>query len=133
VKLMRNEIRPYAWGSRTALAELLGEPSPAAGPQAELWMGAHPNGSSVIIDHPNQSLAELITHDPRGTVGARAHAVFGARLPFSLKVLAAAGPLSLQAHPSAEHARSGFAREEAARLPQSAPNRNDPDASTILS
>ena len=42
VELMRNRIRPYAWGSRTAIAELLGEPSPAPHPQAELWLGAHP-------------------------------------------------------------------------------------------
>ena len=36
----------------------------------------------------------------------------GARLPFLLKVLAAAEPLSLQAHPTPEQARAGFAREE---------------------
>ena len=39
---MRNRIRPYAWGSRTAIAELTGEPSPSPHPQAELWLGAHP-------------------------------------------------------------------------------------------
>ena len=42
MELMDNRIRPYAWGSRTAIAELLGAPSPAPHPQAELWMGAHP-------------------------------------------------------------------------------------------
>src|SRR5687768_6217187 len=32
----------------TAIAELLGQPSPAAGPQAELWMGAHPSAPSRV-------------------------------------------------------------------------------------
>jgi mannose-6-phosphate isomerase len=47
-----------------------------------------------------------------------------ARLPFLLKLLAAAGPLSLQAHPTAEQARAGFEREEAAGIPVDAPHRN---------
>jgi mannose-6-phosphate isomerase len=40
-----------------------------------------------------------------------------------LKVLAAAQPLSLQAHPSREQAEAGFAREQAAGIPRDAPNR----------
>ncbi|MDH3521593.1 MAG: hypothetical protein OEM49_14165, partial [Myxococcales bacterium] len=36
---LRNPIRNYAWGSRTAIAELLGNPSPSAEPEAELWIG----------------------------------------------------------------------------------------------
>src|SRR5664279_3818896 len=73
---MNNQIRPYAWGSRTALADLLGEPSPAPGPQAELWIGAHPGASSFIAGDPGRSLAEVIASDPVGTVGRR-------RMPFS--------------------------------------------------
>ena len=129
MKLMRNQIRPYPWGSRTALADLLGEPSPAPTPQAELWIGAHPSASSVLGEDPDQSLAKVITLDPVGTVGPNAQAAFGARLPFLLKVLAADEPLSLQAHPCTEHARSGFAREEAAGIPLSAPDRNYRDGS----
>jgi hypothetical protein len=55
VTVMRNHIRPYAWGSRTALAELLGEPSPGHEPQAELWIGAHPSGSSLLIGDPDRA------------------------------------------------------------------------------
>ena len=54
---------------------------------------------------------------------------FGDTLPFLLKVLAADEPLSLQAHPSAEQAAEGFAREERLGMPVSAPNRNYRDAS----
>ncbi|MFM9876612.1 MAG: mannose-6-phosphate isomerase, class I, partial [Rhodoglobus sp.] len=50
-------------------------------------------------------------------------------LPFLLKVLAAASPLSLQAHPTAEQALAGFERENAAGVPLDAPNRNYRDAS----
>ena len=54
---------------------------------------------------------------------------FGDTLPFLLKVLAADEPLSLQAHPSAEQAMEGFAREEKLGIPVSAPTRNYRDAS----
>jgi mannose-6-phosphate isomerase len=43
-------------------------------------------------------------------------------------VLAAEEPLSLQAHPSAAQAATGFAREEALRLPPDAPERNYRDS-----
>ncbi len=130
MELMHNRIRPYAWGSRIAIAELLGEPSPSPHPQAELWIGAHPADSSLLIDESGErSLAELIATDPLGTLGEAAHEAFDSRLPFLLKVLAAAEPLSLQAHPSAEQAARGFAQEEAAGLPANSPQRNYRDSS----
>jgi len=130
VELMHNRIRPYAWGSRTAIAELLGEPTPSPHPQAELWIGAHPADSSLLIgDDGQRSLAEVIAQDPIGTLGEKAHRLFDSRLPFLLKVLAAAEPLSLQAHPSAEQAARGFAIEEAAGLPANSPQRNYRDSS----
>ena len=46
--LLRPVVRPYAWGSRTAIAELQGRPVPAPGPEAELWMGAHPSAPSGV-------------------------------------------------------------------------------------
>ena len=130
MELMRNRIRPYAWGSRTAIADLLGEPSPSPHPQAELWIGAHPGDSSVLIDeHGDRSLADVIAQDPTATLGRRAHEMFDSRLPFLLKVLAAAEPLSLQAHPSAEQAARGFALEEATGQPRSSAHRNYRDSS----
>jgi mannose-6-phosphate isomerase len=108
---LRNPIRPYAWGSRTAIAALQGRPSPADGPEAELWIGAHPSDPSVLSD--GVSLVDAIAADP-GLLGAPVVDQFGPRLPYLLKVLAAAEPLSLQAHPDADQARDGFAAEEAA-------------------
>lgn len=121
---LENPVRPYAWGSRTFLAELLGEPSPAPGPQAELWLGAHPTAPSRVN---GTSLADLVTEDGTRLLGSRVAAEFGGRLPFLLKVLAAEQPLSLQVHPSAAQARAGFDRERAAGVGLDDPVRNYAD------
>lgn len=112
-------IQPYPWGSTTAIPELLGV-EPTGEPQAELWLGAHPQGPNTIDD---QGLAEFLAAAPEDRIGAAAVARFGPRLPYLMKVLAAARPLSLQAHPSREQAEIGFAREEAAGIPRDAANR----------
>jgi mannose-6-phosphate isomerase len=129
VELLRNAVRPYAWGSRTAIAELLGRPVPAPHPEAELWMGAHPGDPSWLVRHDGTeiSLLRLLDSDPAHQLGSACLDRWGTRLPFLLKVLAADEPLSLQAHPSATQAAEGFAREEAAGIPRNAANRNYPD------
>jgi mannose-6-phosphate isomerase len=108
--LLDNPIQNYAWGSRTSLASLLGRP-PSTEPEAELWIGAHARAPSTLRD--GRSLLELIRSDPSGTLGPGVVQRFGAELPFLLKVLAVAAPLSLQAHPNLEQARAGFEREQA--------------------
>jgi mannose-6-phosphate isomerase len=129
VELLRNVVRPYAWGSRTAIAELLGDPVPAPHPQAELWLGAHPADPSLLLyaDGAQTSLLEALHLDPERHLGTQCTRRWGSRLPFLLKVLAAEEPLSLQAHPSAEQAAEGFAREEARGIPRDAPERNYSD------
>lgn len=123
-----NTPRPYAWGSRTAIAELLGT-TPSGQPEAELWLGAHPGSPSRIV-HPSLTggaltLDEWIAADPAETLGPLAAS---GRLPFLLKLLAADAPLSLQAHPTPEQAREGFERENAEGIPLDAPERNYKDA-----
>jgi mannose-6-phosphate isomerase len=125
---LTNTVRPYAWGSTTAIPELLGD-IPTGGPQAELWMGAHP-GAPSLVDRGSgaQPLPDLIAADPEGELGTEAVRAFGPRLPFLLKLLAAASPLSLQVHPDLEQARQGFADEEERGVPLQAPVRNYKDA-----
>ncbi|HVR18807.1 MAG TPA: mannose-6-phosphate isomerase, class I, partial [Polyangiaceae bacterium] len=96
--------------------------------EAELWMGAHPAAPSVALTTSERSLLELTETEPERTLGAAVLREFQGRFPFLLKILAAAEPLSLQAHPTKEQAREGFAREEAAGIPRDAPNRNYRDA-----
>jgi mannose-6-phosphate isomerase len=138
---LENVLRPYAWGSPTAIADLLGRPA-SGGPEAELWIGAHPDSPSVALtpapggegrhapasrDGGRLALDALIAEDPEHCLGSGSVAAFGPRLPFLLKVLAAATPLSLQVHPTLEQAREGFAREEAAGVDRAATERNYKD------
>lgn len=107
-----NTPRDYAWGSTTAIAELLGR-EPSGGPEAEYWLGDHPGSPAVVVDRPavGRTLAEVTAQSPAG------------RLPFLMKVLAAAEPLSLQVHPTLAQAAEGFARENAAGLAPDDPRR----------
>lgn len=125
IGLLKNSIQEYAWGSRTAIPELLGQSVPADKPQAELWMGAHPKApSQVLADGLWRSLPEVIQESPVETLGQEVAARFSNKLPFLFKVLAAAKPLSIQAHPSKEQAGQGFARENELGIPLDAPHRN---------
>jgi mannose-6-phosphate isomerase len=119
IERLTGVIQPYAWGSVTAIPEFLGK-EPTGRPQAELWFGAHPLAPSTVEGEP---LDKVVAHDPASVVGRASVETFGPRLPFLLKVIAAAQPLSLQAHPSREQAEAGFAREQAAGIPRDAPNR----------
>ena len=129
IGILKNTIQPYAWGSHTAIAELLGTRPEPDTPQAELWMGAHPKAPSLVaVDAEWVSLEELIERYPQEMLGRRTAVMFHNKLPFLFKVLAAAQPLSLQAHPSFTQARQGFERENAQGIPLDAPQRNYRDA-----
>jgi len=100
---LSNLPRDYAWGSRTLLAELEGR-EPSGAPEAEVWFGDHPG-------------------DPADVEGASTlDAVTGGSLPYLLKLLAAADPLSIQVHPTLAQARDGWARES--HLATDDPTRN---------
>ncbi|MFF0462950.1 mannose-6-phosphate isomerase, class I [Streptomyces mexicanus] len=119
-----NTIRPYAWGSTTAIPHLLGV-EPSGEPQAEMWMGAHPGAPSRTA---RGTLVEVIETDPRRELGPETVAKFGPRLPFLLKILAAGAPLSLQVHPDLKQAQEGYTDEERRGVPVDAPHRNYKDA-----
>lgn len=119
-----NTVRPYAWGSTTAIPELLGTP-PTGEPQAELWMGAHPAAPSLVDRGAGRvPLGDVLAADPRRELGDAVVDRFGAHLPFLMKVLAADAPLSLQVHPDQARARAGYADEEARGIPVDALHRN---------
>lgn len=123
------KIQNYAWGSRSFIAELQGRSAPSSEPEAELWIGAHAGAPSEVVEgEARQRLDALIARDPNAMLGSDVARRFGAELPFLLKVLAAAEPLSLQAHPSATQAQAGFAREQAANIPLNAAERSYKDA-----
>ncbi|MDP6179144.1 MAG: mannose-6-phosphate isomerase, class I, partial [Desulfatiglandales bacterium] len=73
------------------------------------------------------SLLKLIQRDPEAILGKSAAEKFSNKLPFLFKVLAAAKPLSIQAHPNRGQAREGFQRENGLKISPDAPNRNYKD------
>lgn len=81
-------VQHYDWGDHEFIPRLFGHP-PDGRPWAELWLGTHPNGPTRLGD------GRLLS-DVTGS------------LPYLLKVLAAARPLSLQTHPNADQAKAGF-------------------------
>ncbi|MCL4686416.1 mannose-6-phosphate isomerase, class I [Myxococcota bacterium] len=109
---LRGVIQNYPWGSRHVLAELLGRPAPSAQPEAELWLGAHPNGPSLVeVDERWSRFDERIREDPAYWLGPETLAAHGPRLPFLMKVLAVEQPLSLQTHPDAQRAAHIFEQD----------------------
>lgn len=130
--LLEGVVRAYAWGSRTELADLQGRATPTEHPEAEIWFGAHPGDPAKLVapgpGHAEEcSLLAAIEADPVGRLGASTARSFHNRLPFLLKLLAAAEPLSLQAHPSAVQAAQGFAADNARGIPIDSPVRNYKD------
>ena len=123
--VLKNTVQEYAWGSLTAIPELLGTTNPQKVPQAELWMGAHPKAPSLVEYNDHWvSLLDLIEKYPHAVLGKKVSKKFDQTLPYLFKVLAASRPLSVQAHPSLTQAKEGFERENVAGIPLNAPNRN---------
>ncbi len=104
---MENTVQHYGWGSTTMLQRLRGVDEPAEEREAELWMGAHPRGPSLLVDPEGHT-----TPIPVNTI------------PFLLKILTAEKGLSIQAHPDKISAEEGFARENAAGVPVHGRERN---------
>jgi mannose-6-phosphate isomerase len=119
--LLDNPVQHYAWGSRTAIPGIVGADNPRDEPWAELWIGAHPAAPSTArVRGELRPLPALLDARVLGTgVAARG----GGELPFLLKLLAAAEPLSIQCHPDRAQAQAGFEREEFAGIPLEAPQR----------
>lgn len=126
---LENPVREYAWGSRSAIQDLLGLPEEARSrPMAELWMGAHPTAPSRAWDGSSWVRLDLaVEQDAERLLGRKAAEAFGGVLPFLFKVLAAAQPLSIQVHPAAASAREGFQRENREGVPLNDPRRTYKD------
>ncbi len=112
-------LKRYPWGSTDVIPSLLGT-QPDGAPWAEYWLGAHPDGPATTAD--GRRLDDVIAQRPQ-SLGEAGRATFGDRLPFLVKLLAAASPLSIQAHPSRAQAEAGYARENEVGIALTAPER----------
>ena len=122
-------VQNYPWGSTTAIPALRGV-KPTGEPQAELWAGAHPDApATLMVDGELRTLADVIADDPIGMLGRPIVYRFGGRLPYLLKILAIAAPLSIQVHPTTEQAIEGYERDDQAGIALDAPARSYRDRS----
>lgn len=125
---IRGVVQHYDWGGFDFIPALLGQPHPSTVPCAELWLGAHGGGPS-LVESPEGSLSlpELIHSSPSEVLGERVAERFQNLLPYLFKVLDARKMLSIQAHPTIAQAQAGFEAEEAAGVPLKASTRNYKD------
>jgi len=105
------------WGSTALLAELRGtQPTePSELPDAEVWFGAHDRHPSTVTW---QGESRVVTD------------VAAIEAPtFLVKLIAVAGPLSIQVHPDDATAAAGFAAEELSAGSRTATDRRFADPS----
>lgn len=124
--------RDYAWGGDRYIADLLG--IDRRGPIAEYWLGAHPAAPSAIVKPDDASgLPSDLPSDLRTLLTAYGSAWMGGawktwgELPFLLKILDVARPLSIQVHPSKSQAEAGYADEDRRGIALDDPRRNFKD------
>lgn len=116
MRLVRGVVQHYAWGHPSAIPSLLNI-EPDGRPWAELWFGTHLGGASRLLDIDDSASATSRSNDDDTAGLSRPLVAVAGELPFLLKILAAAEPLSLQTHPSDLQARIGFARENQLGIP----------------
>lgn len=121
IALLEGTLQNYDWGGLTNIANFEGR-KPSGQPEAERWYGTHPSGPAFI---GGQELIELIEDNPACTLGPGSSEQ---DLPFLVKLLDSAQPLSLQAHPDRKQAKAGFAREINEQTPPDCRNYRDPNA-----
>lgn len=96
-------VQKYAWGKvgRTSLVAQLSQRNSAVeegDAYAELWMGTHPSGPSIVAASGTPLSHHLLQHED--CLGEKEKQKFGTDLPFLFKALSVAKALSIQAHPN---------------------------------
>jgi len=125
--LLKPSFQSYSWGDKSYIQKLCGLEGSYSQPLAEMWLGAHPSAPGIIVTSMGEiPLDEFIALSPEKHLG-RAVQVYTGKLPFLMKVLAAAKPLSIQVHPDKQTAGRGFIEENQAGISLEAPNRSFKD------
>lgn len=104
-------LQHYVWGGHDYIPHLLNIPAEQNQYYAEWWLGAHASAPSMIeVEGKTLPLTEFLQQNPTA-LGAQSRDVFGDELPYLLKILDVAKPLSIQLHPTKQQAEIGFAEE----------------------
>ncbi|MDO5054053.1 mannose-6-phosphate isomerase, class I [Pasteurella oralis] len=108
---LTGNVQHYAWGGKSYIPQLLNlVPNPKQH-YAEWWLGAHVSSPSLIeVTGQKQSLITFLAQKPTA-LGQQSITKFGQELPYLLKILDVAKPLSIQLHPTKQQAELGFAQE----------------------
>eukprot|EP00755_Sulcionema_specki_P029653 Sspe_Gene.18186::Locus_6511_Transcript_1_1_Confidence_1.000_Length_1509::g.18186::m.18186/K01809/manA, MPI; mannose-6-phosphate isomerase len=112
---LRYGVQSYAWGRKgkeSAVAQLKAMADPSFkieddSPYAEMWIGTHPKCPSVVEKDGGEIPAVLSEE----AVGKETAKMFGVDVPYLLKVLSINQALSIQAHPTIEHAKKLHAKD----------------------
>jgi len=118
--LLKPALQNYSWGDTKYIQELIGAQQETGKPLAEIWFGTHPKAPSTVITEKGEMPMDKFVQNNQEYLPKNMQEN---SLPFLLKILAAAEPLSLQVHPDKETALSGFYKEELANLPLNDPKR----------
>ena len=103
ILLLEPCVKAYDWGNDYFIADLL--ELEKDGPRAEMWVGAHRQGSAVV-KQSGEKLCDYLDSNPQFA------SCDADTFPYLLKILAIAQSLSIQCHPDAEQAREGFEAEK---------------------
>ena len=124
---LTGSLQNYVWGGHQYIPQLLNIPAEENQYYAEWWLGAHHSApSSIEVDGKHVLLTEFLQKNPTA-LGVQSRASFGDELPYLLKILDVAQPLSIQLHPTKTQAEIGFAEENAKDIELKAPTRTYKD------
>jgi len=125
---LRCVVQHYYWGDSRFIPALIVAENPSEKPFAELWMGAHPDGSlkGGFKERASFHLSRLIQGHPERLLASSGGCPVDRSCQFLFKVLAANSPLSVQVHPTQLVAQEGFAKENEAGIKRDAAERNLP-------
>ena len=125
---LTGSIKHYDWGGTRFIPKLMGEKQEAVKPEAEFWLGVHPQADCKVTGAGADGvlLRDFIARDPEALLGAKVNAAFG-NIPYLLKALDVKDMLSIQVHPNKQAAVIDFEKEEASGIALSDPKRNYKD------
>ncbi|UBU76499.1 mannose-6-phosphate isomerase, class I [Pasteurella multocida] len=124
---LTGRLQHYVWGGKDYLPALLGMKKETEQYYAEWWLGAHVSAPSMLdVEGKETSLATFLAQKPTA-LGDKSLSQFGSELPYLLKILDVAKPLSIQLHPTKKQAEIGFAQENAQGIALTSPIRTYKD------
>lgn len=124
---LEGKAQSYIWGGKTYIPQLL-KFTPEQSHYAEWWLGAHPLAPSEILLEKNLSipLTDYLLKNPT-VLGEQSRQLFANELPYLLKILDVAQPLSIQLHPTKLQAEQGYLAENQQGIALTDPKRTYKD------